>query len=408
MLSILKFKLLAFPGLRGGLFDCDCACAAPVNNQPLADASKESAQIMADLGQKQIDEARRQYDKNMAVAKPVIDTQLAIMDQTKTQGQDYYDYLKGTFRPLEQKMVAEADAAGSTQRQEEAAGRAIADTRAGSTSATNAIIRQGIRYGMAPSAIAARMGAASVDLASKEASAANNARTAEEVKGWAKKMDAAGLGRNLSGASQGAYSVATTAGNSAVGNQNSTGTSLMNGMATGASITGQGQQMQLQGLTSILNSDTAISQSNNARAASQGASGFSGMLSGLGGLGQGLGAMKVAGLFGTSSKKLKTDKSRMTPVLAGIKNLNIQDWKYKVGVADGGKHSGPYAEDVHREFGDRAAPGGKVIDIMTMQGIALKGIQELAQKVDDISAETKAERKLKRMNRTARKTLGET
>lgn len=376
MISILKFKLLAFPGLRGGLFDCDCACAAPVNNQPLADASVASAKVMADLGDRQLAETRRQYDLNTAIAKPVIDSQLQIMQQTKDQGDDYYNYLK-TFRPTEQKMLTEANqdsvAANDGERAaivragivndgsqvaqdaadrklltssrnvvydtdskniESQVGTAVADARAGYSRTLNQMIREGARYGMSPSAIVANMGAASTDQASREVAAANSAREAgidsvlqrtaagremrqadfdrsvgfqkqnqqtlatgrnmrlqDSAADWAKRLDIVGIAKGLPGASQGAYSLANQSGNSAVANQNSNGQMLLNGMSASAALTGQGQQMKLQGLTSILNSDTAIAQSNNARAASQGASGLAGMMSGLGGLGQGLGAI---------------------------------------------------------------------------------------------------------------------
>ncbi len=52
----------------------DSASAAP-DYTPVAQASKESAQIMADLGRAQLDESKRQYEQNMAVVKPVVEVQ---------------------------------------------------------------------------------------------------------------------------------------------------------------------------------------------------------------------------------------------------------------------------------------------------------------------------------------------
>lgn len=74
---------------------------------PVAQASEEAARIAAELGRQQLDEARYQYDNNMAIARPVVETQLGIMRQTAEQGKDYYDYGK-TFRPLEQTMLRQA------------------------------------------------------------------------------------------------------------------------------------------------------------------------------------------------------------------------------------------------------------------------------------------------------------
>ena len=76
----------------------------PPDYTPVAKASKEAAEIAAQLGREQLNEARWQYDQNMAVARPVIETQLGLMQDALVQGRDYYEYGK-TFRPLEQKML---------------------------------------------------------------------------------------------------------------------------------------------------------------------------------------------------------------------------------------------------------------------------------------------------------------
>lgn len=100
-------------GLLRLSFDCDCACAsappAP-NYQPVADASKESAEIMAQLGREQLAEARRQYDRTSVTSDRVANSQIGMMDDLKTQGADYYNYLR-TYRPTETAMRDEANAA---------------------------------------------------------------------------------------------------------------------------------------------------------------------------------------------------------------------------------------------------------------------------------------------------------
>lgn len=74
---------------------------------PMAEASKESAEIMAGLGREQLAEGRRQYDTNLAVAQPVVEAQLGLMDQTKRQGDDYYGYGR-SIRPMERAMMGDA------------------------------------------------------------------------------------------------------------------------------------------------------------------------------------------------------------------------------------------------------------------------------------------------------------
>lgn len=76
--------------------------------------------------------------------------------------------------------------------------------------------------------------------------------------GWAKRMDAAGLGRGLAGASTGAYSSANAAGNSAAQNYMAPGNQYMSGMAAGSGTIMQGQGLQMQGLSGILNSQTQM------------------------------------------------------------------------------------------------------------------------------------------------------
>ena len=73
----------------------------------------------------------------------------------------------------------------------------------------------------------------------------------DKATSWGKKLDVAGLYRNLAGASQGAYSVANSSGNSAVSNQMQPSQQMLNGTTAAAGLVGQGQQMQLSGLGTI-------------------------------------------------------------------------------------------------------------------------------------------------------------
>jgi hypothetical protein len=93
---------------------------------------------------------------------------------------------------------------------------------------------------------------------------------------------------------------------------------------------------------------------------------------------------KFWGGMAFSSKEFKEGKRTLDKdkVLAGVRRLSVESWKYKKGIADEGKHIGPYAEDVQREFGDSVAPGGKVIDMISMFGVNLAAMQALASKVE--------------------------
>lgn len=232
MISYLKSKLLPNAGLMG-LFDCDCACAAAPNYEPVASASKEAAQISADLGREQLAETRRQYNNNVAISAPVVQAQLALMQQNKQQGDDYYNYLVSRQRPVEDALNREAlntnngidnteranmmarinsnAAADEATRQsimgrvnsnaaadeaernlitggqraiynarkndiEYQVGNAVADARAGATSSNNTAIRQALRYGMSAAQIAKALGTSSLTSAQQVVAAGNNAR----------------------------------------------------------------------------------------------------------------------------------------------------------------------------------------------------------------------------------------
>jgi len=154
--------------------------------------------------------------------------------------------------------------------------RAVADTQGGYTRSLNQMARQGRRYGLSGNAIAANAGSVATNQAAAIAAAANGTRNQgidstrgrlttrrgmriqDDTLNWGKRLDAVGLAKGMPGASQGAYSVATNAGNAAVNNQMAPGNALVAGMGTAGSLAMQGQNMKLSGLSSILNAQTSI------------------------------------------------------------------------------------------------------------------------------------------------------
>ena len=331
----------------------------PPDYTPLATSSVEAAQLGKQLGEEQLAQAKDQYNQNMAVAKPVVDAQLGLMQQAKTQGDDYYNYMVDKQRPVENALNAESlnpDTAGQAAARrgimdlstdqfnqnnadralvtgsdtdvynarqgdiEASAGRAAADARMGSAAMMNQLIRQGQRYGYSGAAMAARFAPQALNQGLGVASAMNAARQAgidrsrtliaqnydmrnantnqrinalnadrnmaiqDQAQNWGRKLDVAGLYRNLPGASQGAYGLSINAGNAAVGNQMQPSNALMTGMAQGAGMQQTGMGQRIQGQTGVLNAqsqyaNTLANYETNSAAAN---------MAGLGGLGQGL------------------------------------------------------------------------------------------------------------------------
>lgn len=359
------------------------------DNTALANASEESARIAAAQADRVLAESTRQYERNMEVAQPVIDAQLGMMKSAKEQGDEYYDYWKTKAKPVEDALNAEAMAAGTETKQQEKVDRAVADSQGGYTRALNQGFRQARRYGMAP---VATTGAMTVQQAANTAGAATTARDKEIALGTAKKLDVAGLYRGMPGASTGAYSSANQSGNSAVGNSTTVGNGMVAGTGSAAGLTMQGQGMKMQGMGNILSNQTAIYNSSQNQSSPLG--GIGSLLGGAASLYSAFNPAAAAVVAG-SSKKIKTDKTPISAevITKGLQRIPVEAWKYKEGEGDGGEHVGPYAEDVQREFGDAAAPGGEKIDLVSMNGLALAGIKSLADRMDKMESRVGMQRR---------------
>jgi hypothetical protein len=227
---------------------------------PLAQASKEAAQIMAGLGREQLDFARQQYGEMMPLARQVAGQQMAAQEQQMSQAQDYYDYMRGTFRPVEQGLVSDAERFSTEGYREQmardaaaAVGRAFGTTQA---STERAMASMGVSPASGRFASSQRQDA--LGLASQRAQAMTGGRQQAEQMGWARRLDVTGLGRNLPGASAAAYQGATTAGSAGLQSASLPGAAMMSGMGQAANTIGSGQQMQLGGLSNILGAQTSV------------------------------------------------------------------------------------------------------------------------------------------------------
>lgn len=295
----------------------------PPDYRPVAEASKEAAQLGYKLGNAQLQFSKQQYEELMPYVRSIAEQQVDIANQTATQGQDYYEYQKA-YRPVEQQMFVEAmqgregeidayDAANQAsaaditsdptslyQRYQgeidDQVGRAVADTQGAYTRNANQAIRQGLRYGSGMNGIIANVANLGMAQARAQASAANSAREAgiEGVRGriarglqlrmgnmgaknaqkaidWAKKLDAAGLVKGMPGASQGAYGLAINAGNSASANFRAPGQDYLAGMQAGNGTIMQGQGLKVQGLSNVLNAQTQFATADDGSGAVLGA-----------------------------------------------------------------------------------------------------------------------------------------
>ena len=227
---------------------------------PMATASAEAARYGKEAADNQLAFAKQQY----ADYKPIIDqisgAQLGLMNEQMRQGQDYYDYMQGQYRPLETEMVNRVKEYNSDAYREQLAQQAAADAGLAfqNTQAMNE--RAMASMGVNPNSgrFAGMQRDSQLALAAQRANAMTSTRQQAQAMGDAMLTNAVGVGRGLVGAANGAYGMAMDAGNSAGQNSMAAGNNLYGQMGQAYGIAQQGQNMQMQGLGNILSTQGSI------------------------------------------------------------------------------------------------------------------------------------------------------
>ncbi len=347
-----------------------------------ANASAEAAKTYAGVAEDQLAWSKDLAQKQIDIAAPVVQQQTDIANQNQANAMDQWNYYKSTFQPVEQKTVSDAMNWDSPDRKDLYASRAGQDVASGYDAMTSTAQRNAMRFGGSPDSGTALALTRSAGLSrAKDVALAENMATQNiDKEAVALRSGVANFGRNMPNTATNAFGTSLNAGSSAVGNSNSTGATAVNmtgspaqwaGLSTQAGATAGGLYNDMyQGSLSAYNTNL---QSNAAV---------------WGGIGQATGMWASGGFkMPGSSKDIKEDKAPIDgeQVLAGLKRIPVESWKYKDGVEDSGRHVGPYAEDVQREFGDDAAPGGKQLDLVSMNGMVMAGLKALNAKVDRLS-----------------------
>jgi len=320
---------------------------------PLANASNAAADKMAALGEKQLAFSQQQYDENAPLMKDIAQKQGLMMDQQMAQGKDYYDYNKSTFRPLEQQMVSDAQAFDTDAYRNQLATKAAADS--------------GLAFGMQNQAQERRMASMGVNpnsgrfqgmaqqsglmQSANRAGAMTGTRERAQQMGHARKMDAAGLGRGLAGASSAAYGGAAGAGGQAAGTYGMAGQQHMSGMGQGSATIGSGLNMQLSGLGNVLNNQTqmAVNAADNSFLGNAG-----GIMGGVAGMATAFpNAGWVGALGGVSDIRLKENIELVG--VDEVTGLNLYDFNYKWG---GKRFRGVMAHEVREDYPEAVYTSG--------------------------------------------------
>ena len=225
---------------------------------PLAEASAEAARIQSELGREQLAFARDQYERTAPMLESIANQQMQAQAEQMDQARDYYNYQRDVFRPLERSIVQAAQDFNTEAYREQLASQAAADAGRAFGISQQQNQRAMAAMGITPNSgrFAGMQQAAGLQQAATRAAAMTGTRRQAEQMGYARQLDAAGLGRGLAGASLGAYGGATGAGSAAGQSAQSAGQNFMGNMALGANTIATGQKMNLSGLSNILNNQT--------------------------------------------------------------------------------------------------------------------------------------------------------
>jgi len=224
-------------------------------SQPAPDYSGMEA-----LGREQLQFARDQYADIKPLATRIADQQMAAQAQQMQQAQDYYNYQRDTFRPLEQGLVSDATRFSTEGYREQQARDAAAATGRAFGVMQDAASRAAASRGVNPNSGAgmALQSQNMLGLAAGRANAMTGARNQAEQMGFARRLDVTGLGRNLAGASTAAYGGATGAGTAGLASSMAPGSQAMTGMAQAGQTMGTVLNNQTSQFNAGLNAEGQV------------------------------------------------------------------------------------------------------------------------------------------------------
>jgi hypothetical protein len=238
-IAVMQRKNVAFGGKGGSAPDPNPGMLAS------AEAAREIAAAQSKTAAETLDFYKQQYSEMKPLLQEVAQTDMNIQKANAARADEYAAYERETFRPLEKQLVKEAEEYSTEGKREALATQAAADVN---TAFTNTRAQEGralSRMGVNPNStrFASLNNQLSLGQAATAAGAMNKTRTDAEQLGFARRMDAAGLGRGLAGNASTAYGVSIGAGDAA----------RTNSMAAGNQM-GQGYGAAQQGYSSAANS----------------------------------------------------------------------------------------------------------------------------------------------------------
>lgn len=276
---------------------------APAPDPSIGQAQKElsalAQQQYTDFKEIIWPEMMAQSAKQQESADKWQDQQMALTDKNSAIADEYYDRMKETFYPLQDKLAQQAQEYNEEGNFQTMANRALGDVNSQTELARKNQSMQMAQYGVNPTsgAYAGANQAINTMGAANAAAASNRAYTAAKELGWNMGMSASGLGAGLPGQQLASTGMTMNLGNSGLAagqvplaNQAAMGNSM--NQAYGGAMQGWGQVGNL-GTQSYNTQVNAWSQQQAANA--QSSSGWGSAIGGLIGAGMSGGAMGFGG-----------------------------------------------------------------------------------------------------------------
>jgi hypothetical protein len=370
------------------------------------------AEGQLDLAKQTAADQRKLAEDQFAYTKEVTDEQRGIAREHAQYAREDRERYNTVFKPVEDAFVEQASNYDTPERRAAAAAEAKSDVQTAAAEQRAAAQREAASMGVNPNSGRFQGLNRSADLGTALASAGaqNNARKEVEKTGLALKADVANLGRGLPAQSSNAAAMGLNANNAALSNSAAATGLGMNALGAGAAGVGSAVGLNMNALGASL----AAAQNNqglyNSSTGMMNA-GFSGAMQGYGGmagtlqnqyntqvgiwqtqqqmaaqnaagLGSALGG--IVGLAFMSDEDAKEAKTEIPDgaALEAVKNMPVEEWSYKPGIADEGRHVGTYAQDFQRETGKG---DGKSIPAQDAIGITMKAVQDLDTKIEKIA-----------------------
>lgn len=225
-----------------------------------AQASERVGNRALDLQEDYMNWSKSFYDELKPTITKLAEQEYEISAANKARADEYAEYERNTFRPMEQKLIQQANEFDTEAKREELARKGAADVSQGFGVARDQLNRQLASQGMRPSA--QKFAALNAKMNNQEALARagvqTQARTDAENLAFARNMDVVGLGKGLATNASTAYGVSLNASNQS-GNTGMSGGNFM------SQAYGQGSNMLGQASSAYGTAGNIYGQEFNAR-----------------------------------------------------------------------------------------------------------------------------------------------